>query len=108
MSKKKWIKPTIIPCPVCGTELHILNQKVVKCLCLNKFAVLGSGRDKQVIEIEQVPAAKKAMQVKCINCLDFYPARNSDVLGDCLSIEDMKRNVNGKCIRVCKKFRSKL
>lgn len=106
MAKSKWQKPLILLCPVCGTELHILNQREVKCLCLNKFAVLGSGKDKQLVEIQQVQAAKKAMQIKCIDCLDFYPHKNT-VLGDCLSMDSMKRNINGSCIRICKRFRRK-
>ena len=51
MAKTKWQKPLIMQCPVCGTELHILNQKKVKCLCLNRFVVLGSGKDKQLIQL---------------------------------------------------------
>lgn len=106
MAKRKWQKPIIIPCPVCGTELHILNQREVKCLCLNRFAVLGSGKDKQLVELENIAAIKKEMQVKCIDCLDFYPHKNT-VLGDCLSIDGMKRNISGHCIRICKRFRGK-
>lgn len=107
MSKSKWKKPTILLCPVCGTELHILNQRKVKCLCLNRFEVLGTGRDKRLVPVEDVPAVKKAMQVKCKDCLDFFPARNSKVLGDCLSISGMRRNIDGNCIRICKKFKRK-
>ena len=90
-------KTTIMLCPVCGTELHITNQREFRCKCLNKLIVLGSGNDRQIIKIEDAPAARKAMQVRCRDCLNHRK-------GDCVNINKPKRNVDKDCLRVCKRF----
>lgn len=104
MSKNKYV--TKLLCPVCGTELHITNQREVKCLCLTKFHVIRNGKDKKLVQKGEEQAANVAMKIKCKNCLDFFPQKNSS-LGDCLSIAGMKRNIDGNCIRICKRFRRK-
>ena len=87
----------IMLCPQCGTELHVTNQREVKCKCLTKLAVLGSGRDRQLIKLNEVAAAKKARRVRCRDCLS---CRN----GDCVDIDKPRRYVDKDCLRVCKRF----
>lgn len=87
----------ILLCPVCGTELHVTNQREFKCKCLNKLIVLGSGKDRQLVKLEDAPAVRKAMQVKCRECLNY---RN----GSCLDLEKPKIKVDPDCARICKRF----
>jgi len=94
MASKNIIK---LLCPVCGTELHISNQREVKCLCMSKLIVLKNGKDKQLVKIEDAPAIRKAMQVHCRDCLNLRQ-------GDCVDLDKMKRNVDPNCARICKNF----
>lgn len=101
MAKNKNI--TKLLCPVCGTEFYINKQTEVKCLCLSKLIVLKNGKEKQLVKIEDAPAIRKSLQVKCRDCGNFSPKEQG--MGDCLDLERMKRNVNGECITICKRFR---
>lgn len=88
----------IMLCPVCGTELHITNQREFKCKCLTKLIILGRGKDRQVVKLADAPAIKKAMQVRCRDCLSCRD-------GDCLDIEKPRRNIDKDCLRVCKRLK---
>lgn len=90
-------KKTIMLCPVCGTELHITNQREFKCKCLNKLMVLGSGNDRQLVKLEDAPAARKAKQVRCRDCLNCRQ-------GSCIDIEKPKLKVDINCLRICNRF----
>jgi len=96
---------TKLLCPVCGTEFHITNQREIKCLCLSKLIVLKNGKDNHLVKIEDAPAKKKPICVKCKDCLNFSPKENG--IGDCLDLARMKRNVNDDCLTVCKRFKQK-
>lgn len=91
-------KKIIMLCPVCGTELHITNQREFRCKCLNKFVVLGSGKDKQLIKAEDAPAARKAMQVRCRDCLSCRQE-------SCTDNERPKRKIDINCLRICNRFK---
>lgn len=91
---------TIKLCPVCGAELHITNHKQFKCKCLSKLLVLGSGKDMQVVKLEDGPAVRKAMQVRCRDCLSFRG-------GSCLDTDKPKMNTEPDTLRICKRFGKK-
>jgi hypothetical protein len=97
---------TKLHCPVCGAMHNISNQKEVKCICLSSLVVLRDGKKKQLVKIEDVQVIRKAMQIKCKNCIFFYTSLKGN-LGDCLNMDGMKRNIDGKSTRICKKFKSK-
>lgn len=90
-------KEIIMLCPVCGTELHITNQVEVKCKCFSKLIVLKNGKEKQLVKLEDAPAARKAMLVRCRECLNFRQ-------GDCVDLGEPKRNVDPNCARTCRRF----
>ncbi|MBP1924622.1 ribosomal protein S27E [Sedimentibacter acidaminivorans] len=102
MAKNKNI--TKLHCPECGMEHHINKHTQINCLCLAKLVVIKNGKEKQLVKTEDSVTVKKGIQVKCRDCISYFP---KDVLGDCLDIDNMKRNVDGNCARICKKFKEK-
>lgn len=89
---------TVMLCPICRTELHITNQREFKCKCLNKLIVLGKGKDRQLVKLEDAPAVKKAMQVRCRDCINCRD-------GGCLDNDKPKIKTDMDCARICKRFR---
>ena len=91
-------KVTIMHCPECGTELHIAkNQKDFRCKCLNKIGVLKCGNELQLIKVEDMPAARKAKQVRCRDC---FSCRQ----GSCTDNIRPKAKVDVNCSRICNRF----
>jgi len=100
MAKNKNI--TKLLCPVCGTEHYINKQTDIKCLCFSKLIILRNGKEKQLVKVEDAAAIKKSMQVKCRDCRSFYLKKE---LGDCLDLQNMRRDIDGNCARICKRFK---
>lgn len=91
-------KTTIMLCPECGTELHITNKhKEFRCKCLNKLTVLKFGTEIQLVKVEDAPAARKAKQVRCRDCLSCRQ-------GSCTDNERPKAKVDVNCARICNRF----
>jgi hypothetical protein len=92
----------VIKCPACGRDHNINKQHRVKCICKSDLVVLKNGKSKVLVREEDKPKVKS---IKCKNCIYFYPTK--EIMGDCMDLELMKRNVNGDCITVCKRFKGK-
>lgn len=90
----------IVKCPVCGREHHIDRRYKVKCICKsNLIAIKADGKSKILIREEDKP---KPEMVKCKDCVSFRI--KADEIGDCVNLDKMKRNVNGECLTICKRF----
>lgn len=92
----------VIKCPECGREHNINKQHNVKCICKSDLVVIRNGKTKILVREEDKP---KATMVKSRDCIYFYPTEG--IMGDCMDTEKMKRNVNGDCLKICKRFKEK-